>query len=108
VRLEHKVEACLADLTRDDVIYVPLPFCKIFHVKFDFPTMAVLLIRHGESCGQRSRAAPIDDSLSETGLEQARVLARALQTDGVVIDHVVASPLRRALQVEMVSSFTTS
>lgn len=64
------------------------------------PTADVLLIRHGRSEGQGRTVDPItDDPLSAEGKRQARALRARLRADGITVDVIFVSPLRRALQV---------
>ena len=60
--------------------------------------MKLILVRHGESRGNASGDYSIElsDSLSPAGTEQAETLAGRLA--GYPIDHVIVSPLTRALQ----------
>lgn len=58
--------------------------------------MELLLIRHAQPVRIQDAEGPADPELSDTGQEQARMLAAYLVDE--TIDAIVASPLRRALQ----------
>ena len=58
--------------------------------------MRLLLIRHGEARRVESETGIADPPLTETGNQQARLLASWLKAEQ--IDHVAVSPLRRAGQ----------
>jgi probable phosphoglycerate mutase len=58
--------------------------------------MELLLVRHAQPVRVQDSAGPADPELSETGREQARMLAAYLADEH--IDAIVASPLRRAVQ----------
>jgi probable phosphoglycerate mutase len=58
--------------------------------------MELVLIRHAQPVRVQDSTGPADPELSETGREQARMLAAYLADER--IDAIVASPLRRAVQ----------
>ncbi|MDR1262689.1 MAG: histidine phosphatase family protein [Oscillospiraceae bacterium] len=61
--------------------------------------MTLYVARHGETEFNRQRrfTGSIDAPLSETGLQQADELAQRLKSDGVHLDAIVSSSMRRAL-----------
>ncbi|MDR2657818.1 MAG: histidine phosphatase family protein, partial [Oscillospiraceae bacterium] len=61
--------------------------------------MTLYVARHGETEFNRQHrfTGSIDAPLSETGLQQADELVRQLKSDGVHLDVIVSSPMRRAL-----------
>lgn len=67
----------------------------------------ILLVRHGETEANKLKIVQgrgLDYELNETGLDQARQLARRLKD--IKIDHIFTSPQRRAYQTaEAVSGF---
>jgi len=63
--------------------------------------MKVIFVRHGEAQGNRDgvvMGARLDLPLTEKGREDARETAAVLRGSGFEIDHVVSSPLVRALE----------
>lgn len=58
----------------------------------------ITLLRHGESIGNANRywQGQSDFALTELGRQQAEVLARRWQQEGVRFDLVISSPLQRA------------
>ena len=60
--------------------------------------MEIFLVRHGETAWNINQVfrGRIDVALNETGLKQAELLARYL--DGLKLDAIYSSPLKRALQ----------
>jgi 2,3-bisphosphoglycerate-dependent phosphoglycerate mutase len=58
--------------------------------------MELLLVRHAQPVRVENSTGPADPELSETGRQQARLLATYLGDER--LDAIVASPLRRAVQ----------
>lgn len=71
--------------------------------------MAIYFIRHGESQanadgvhdGQR-----LDSSLTEKGRKQAKVTAEKAKSDGLIIERIISSPLKRAKETAIEFSKT--
>ncbi len=68
------------------------------------PFYQITLVRHGESVGNAENRfqGQADYPLSEAGRAQARALAARWQAEGVTFDHVIASPLSRALETAQI------
>lgn len=66
--------------------------------------MKLLLIRHAESTGNLEQRMPgwNEDALSETGMLQARTLARYLLKENGQPSHLYSSPLQRAVQTAQI------
>ncbi len=60
------------------------------------PAVELLFIRHGEPAWDEAGLAVDDPALTDRGIEQARLLGRALR--GLRADQLLVSPLRRAQQ----------
>jgi broad specificity phosphatase PhoE len=61
----------------------------------------IYFVRHGESEANLKKvfAGQKDDSLlTDTGREQAKVTAQEIKAEGIVIDHIITSPLKRAYE----------
>ena len=58
----------------------------------------IIFLRHGESVGNAESRwqGQADFPLTDRGREQAQALADRWQSDGVIFDHILASPLKRA------------
>jgi broad specificity phosphatase PhoE len=66
----------------------------------DEPVYRLTLVRHAESVGNAEARLQghADYPLSERGRDQARALAQRWKTEALTFDHVIASPLSRALE----------
>jgi len=66
----------------------------------DKPVYRITLVRHGESVGnaENRMQGHADYPLSERGRAQALALAQRFRADAITFDHVIASPLSRALE----------
>lgn len=66
----------------------------------DNPVYRITLVRHGESVGNAEDRLQghADYPLSERGRAQALALAQRWKAEAVTFDHVIASPLSRALE----------
>jgi broad specificity phosphatase PhoE len=66
----------------------------------DEPVYRITLVRHGESVGNAEERLQghADYPLSERGRAQAIALAQRWKAEAVTFDHVIASPLSRALE----------
>ena len=64
------------------------------------PVYRITLVRHAESTGNAEERLQgrTDYPLSERGRRQAVALARRWKGEGITFDHVVSSPLSRALE----------
>ena len=62
--------------------------------------MKIILLRHGETIwNQEGRLQGCQDiPLSDTGAEQIHTVGTQLVTSGIHIDHILSSPLQRALK----------
>ena len=66
----------------------------------DTPIYRITLVRHGESVGNAENRLQghADYPLSERGRAEALALAQRWKTEAITFDHVIASPLSRALE----------
>jgi phosphohistidine phosphatase len=62
-------------------------------------TMNLYLVRHADArpAGEQGITVDEDRPLSEDGLRQARALGQALKRLGITLNHILTSPLRRAV-----------
>ena len=66
----------------------------------DNPVYRITLVRHGESVGnaENRMQGHADYPLSDRGRAQALALAQRFRSEAITFDHVIASPLSRALE----------